>query len=176
MAVLVVFESMYGSTQSVAEAIGAGLASAGQLVTVAEVGRAGEPRLREGVALLVVGGPTHNRGMSSARSRERARAEGRATVSPADGVREWLDALGTSAVGVRAVAFDTAVASRFAGSAAHRIGQRLRAAGARRAAAPQSFVVAGRDAGLVAGELDRAWEWGRLLGTIVAAVPRPLVR
>jgi hypothetical protein len=171
MAALVVFESMYGSTQAVAEAVGAGLASTGHLVTVAEVGRAGEPRLREGVRLLVVGGPTHNRGMSSTRSRERARAEGQATVSPGDGVREWLETLGTSASGVSAAAFDTAVASRFAGSAALRVDQRLRAAGACRVVAPESFVVAGRAEGLVAGELDRAWEWGRHLGTVVAAAP-----
>jgi hypothetical protein len=168
MAVLVVFESMFASTQAVAEAIGAGLASAGHLVTVAEVGLAGEPRMRHRAELLVVGAPTHNRGLPSPTTRERAREGDVATVSPGDGVREWLETLGATVRGVPAATFDTVVASRVAGSAAARIAHGLRRSGAHLVAPPESFVVRSRTGGLVDGELDRAWTWGRQIGEVPA--------
>ena len=57
---LVVFESMFGNTEAVANAIADGLKEQGA-VRVVEVGEAPDG-LPSGVDLLVVGGPTHARG------------------------------------------------------------------------------------------------------------------
>ena len=62
MKALVVYESMYGNTRSVAEAIVEGLCETAEprLVPVSEAKAA----VHEGADLLVVGGPTHAHGMS----------------------------------------------------------------------------------------------------------------
>ena len=70
MHALVVFESMYGNTRAIAEAIAAGL-STRMSVEVKEVGVAPE-MIGEDVALLVVGGPTHAHGMSKPETRHTA--------------------------------------------------------------------------------------------------------
>ena len=56
MYALVVYESMFGNTRQIAEAVAEGLGSAME-VRVVEVGTA-PPVVGEDVALLVVGGPT----------------------------------------------------------------------------------------------------------------------
>jgi Flavodoxin len=67
---VVVYESMYGNTHVVADAIGEGLREAGDvLVTpVDDVGT----ELLEGADLVIVGGPTHAHGTSRGRTREAA--------------------------------------------------------------------------------------------------------
>ncbi|WP_201776640.1 flavodoxin family protein [Allosalinactinospora lopnorensis] len=76
MRALVVYESMFGNAETVAEEIAAGVAT--RLgVDVAEVSSA--PRSLGGdVGLLIVGGPTHAFGMTRARpgSRPRSRRAG----------------------------------------------------------------------------------------------------
>ena len=64
---VVVYESMYGNTHLVADAIGAGLRPAFD-VTVVPVTQAG-PAILDGADLIVVGGPTHVHGMSRASKR-----------------------------------------------------------------------------------------------------------
>ena len=58
MAALLVFESMYGSTAAIAEAVAAGLADLRIPVTVCEVGVAGIPTYSTRPSLLVVGEET----------------------------------------------------------------------------------------------------------------------
>ena len=77
---VVVYESMYGNTRAVAEAIGEGLRGAWD-VTVVPVGRAG-PEVLDGAALVVVGGPTHVHGMTRPRSRAMAAQVSRRPDSP----------------------------------------------------------------------------------------------
>jgi flavodoxin len=60
MRAVVVYESMFGDTRQVAEAIGDGLGLKFE-VTVVAVDRLTTDQLR-GIDLLVVGGPTHVRG------------------------------------------------------------------------------------------------------------------
>ena len=89
MRALVVYESMYGNTHSVAVSIAAGLSTRHD-VTLVPVTRA-TPELVAAADLLVVGGPTHMHGMSHAGSRrmaaDAARKEGsELTMDPdADG-------------------------------------------------------------------------------------------
>ena len=108
MNAVVVYESIYGNTRAVAEAIAEGLGGA----TVVPVSKAGAEHAH--AELLVVGGPTHMHGIASTRSRqmavEAAHEDAGTHVEPeaaeGPGLRAWLRDLPT-VVGVRAAAFDT---------------------------------------------------------------------
>ncbi|MEV2240435.1 flavodoxin domain-containing protein [Micromonospora sp. NPDC049891] len=153
MKVLIVTESCFGNTSRVADAVAAGLRSAGAEVTVVEA--AAEPAL-DGVDLLLVGAPTHNMGLPGPASRRQAATKG---ASPAStGVAEWLDRLPTG-FGGRAATFDTVTGTGFfSGSAAKAIQKRLRRHGVA-VVARQSFVVTSTEGPLADGELDRAELW-----------------
>jgi hypothetical protein len=173
MRALVVYESMYGNTREIAEAIATGLAEA-MTVEVVEVGVA-PPSIGPEVDLLVVGGPTHAHGMSKPDSRRTAaRNASRGLASNGIGIREWLDGLRPGTIRA-AAAFDTRIkgpgllwgsAARGAHGALHRLG-------ARAAAGPESFLVDGPTGPtydrLLDGEVERARTWGRELGGRVAA-------
>ena len=70
MHAVVIYESMYGNTHTIAEAIGRGLAPENH-VTVVPVAEA-TPELLSEADLVVAGGPTHIHGMSGTRSRQAA--------------------------------------------------------------------------------------------------------
>lgn len=103
---LVVFESMFGNTGNVAEAVAEGLRT-GMVVDLVEVGSA-PPMLGDDVELLVVGGPTHAFSMSRPNTRADAAKQG-ADAGTADGIglREWVDQVGKGAARPAVVAFDT---------------------------------------------------------------------
>src|SRR5690242_18801849 len=88
MKALVVYESMFGNTEAVAQAIAEGLRT-GLEATVADV--SGMPPVDD-ADLVVIGGPTHAFGMSRPKTRQDAQRSGqvRAGAMPA-GIREWLD-------------------------------------------------------------------------------------
>ena len=96
MRAVVVFESMYGNTREVAEAIGSGLGSPDDVLVVPVSGA--NPDLLEGIDLLVAGGPTHAHGMGRPATRHAAveatdKADNALTVeADADGpgLREWF--------------------------------------------------------------------------------------
>ncbi|HEY8524679.1 MAG TPA: flavodoxin domain-containing protein [Acidimicrobiales bacterium] len=159
MRALVVYESMFGNTEAVARAVGAGLAAL-MPTDVVEVGRA-PAALGDDVDLLVVGGPTHAFGLSRRRTRADAakQAEGQ-LVSRGFGLREWLAVLDRPRDGVAAAAFDTRVKVPLPGSAARAATRRLRRLGFRVAARPTTFWVTGTLGPLADGELDRARAWG----------------
>lgn len=159
MHALVIYESMFGNTRKVAE----GLATSAK-VDLREVGAA-PATIEGGVDLLVVGGPTHAFSMSRPRTREDARHE-TATVSTADGLREWIAALDRSGRRVPVATFDTKVARpNLPGSAARAAERRLRKLGFPIAAAARSFLVDGKTGPLLPGQLERARAWGEELGS-----------
>jgi hypothetical protein len=170
MTALVVYESMFGSTRAIAEAVGAGLAEADVPTRVVEVGelaaeQAGED-LPDDVTLLVVGGPTHAFSMSRDTTRADAAKEapGGHVISDRTGVREWIDHLRLPPA-LPVATFDTKVGKpALPGSAARAAAKRLRAIGACEVLPPHSFKVHGKADGLVDGELDAARAWGRELG------------
>ncbi|GCD19328.1 hypothetical protein ACFO3K_03300 [Cellulomonas algicola] len=172
MTAIVVFESMFGGTQAVAESVGAGIASCGLPADVVEVGRVvgdGEraPWWPDDVLLLVVGGPTHRRGLSTEATRAAARAHGD-VVSGLTGLDRWLAAAPARTVGTLPVAaFDTAWGTSDGGSASTEIAERLRALRGRLVVPPETFRVVGTSGGPAQGEVDRAWEWGRGLVSAV---------
>ena len=80
MRAVVVYESMYGNTHLVADAIGAGLRT-GFDVSVVPVSQA-SPAVLADADLVVVGGPTHAHGMSRAATRKAAVQAADKPVSP----------------------------------------------------------------------------------------------
>jgi hypothetical protein len=169
MDALVVYESMYGNTHKIAEAVADGLALT-MRVEVVEVGSA-PATIGEGTDLLVVGGPTHAFGMSRPSTRQSAaeQASG-ALVSQGEGLREWLAELRTRSAKVATAAFDTRISKpRLPGSAAKGISRRLRRLGVGSAAPAMSFYVASGQGPLVEGEVERARRWGERLAATFAA-------
>ena len=158
MAALVVFESMFGSTEAVARAVAEGIASR-MPVSVVEVGQAPDPG-RAGVELLVVGAPTHAFGLSRQSTRDdAAKQAGHPVISSGRGVREWFDH--ASSCSLPAAAFDTHVSRPdLPGHAGRRVQRRLKSLGCRLVTGAESFAVGGTQGPLGSGELDRARAWG----------------
>jgi flavodoxin-like protein len=163
MRTVIVYESMYGNTRQVAEAIRDGLAGTDALVV--PVGNA-SPALVSTADLLVVGGPTHAFGMSRPQTRSQAvhdadRPGKQLTVEPgADGIgiREWLET--AELTGRLVAAFDTRVRMPcFNAHAAPKAGRAVAARGGTLVRPPESFFVTKQNI-LVPGELERARQWG----------------
>lgn len=167
----VVYESIYGNTRAIAEAIGEGLGGA-SVVPVANA-----PASLAEVDLLVVGGPTHMHGLATQRSRQIA-VEGAhedkgthvdpdATEGP--GLRTWLADM-ADRDGGRAAAFDTRLdkAPWFTGLASRGIAKRLRRHHYE-IAGTESFLVEDSEGPLADGELDRARAWGAELAVTSGA-------
>jgi hypothetical protein len=168
MRVLIVYESMFGNTEKVAQAIAAVLTPPAR-VDIVEVGAA--PPTVAGIDLLIVGAPTHAFGLS--RASTRASAAQQATggiISRGTGLREWLATLPAAVPGVSAAVFDTRVDKPvwLVGSAARAAAKRLRHLGYPLVEAPQSFFVAGIPGPLLDGELSRACRWGEALSQRIA--------
>ena len=174
MRAVVAYESMYGNTRRVAEAIADGLRSTGS-VTVVPVSRL-DPESVEAADLIVVGGPTHIHGMSRASTRkaavEAAAKPGSAlNVEPdaqGPGLREWLASLGRA--NVQAAVFDTRIKmpTVLSGRASRRIAKELRRHGVTPLTKPESFLVS-KDNQLLPGEEDRARAWGQQLARAIAS-------
>jgi hypothetical protein len=166
---LVIYESMYGNTHSVANGIAEGLRAYGDASVVPVEDATDE--LVASADLVVVGGPTHAHGMTRARTRVGAREEAAKPGSvltldeDADGpgVRDWLGALADVA-DKAAAAFDTRVnaPALLTGRASSGIANGLRGHGFRIVVEPESFLV-DRHNQLVKGEVDRARAWGSSL-------------
>lgn len=157
---LVIYESMFGNTRAIAEAIGEGMSSVVP-TQVVEVGNAAMA-LAGDVEFVVVGGPTHAFGLSRERTRaDAARQADGALVSTGIGLREWLVAAAPQLSGRRVATFDTRVDKpRLPGSAARAAARRLRRMGCTVVAGPSSFRVDGTKGPLLEGELSRARAWG----------------
>lgn len=146
MKVVVVYESMFGNTKMIAEGISEGLREAGDVAagTVDEL----PPEVVGAAGLLVVGGPTHAHGM--------ARADARQAVAKEASYAKY------------GAAFDTRFAKPrwLTGSAATKIGQRLRRTGYKMVGT-ESFFVKTTGGPLAEGERERAIAWGRELAAKV---------
>jgi hypothetical protein len=165
MRALVVFESLYGSTAAVAQAVAASLRAEGVVAEAMPVDHVAAAST-EGFELLIVGGPTHMHGISRESTRKAGAKDTKntyaePTISP--GLREWFEGM-PGGGGRTAAAFDTRFdqAIWLTGSAAKGIAKRLGAKGFRLAADPESFFVT-KENTLADGELDHATRWGATL-------------
>ncbi|MFE5912549.1 flavodoxin family protein [Streptomyces wedmorensis] len=178
MRAVIVYESLFGNTREIADAIGEGVkethpAAEVECMTVVDA----LPERIGRTDLLVVGGPTHTRGMTTGMSRrmglkaekQEAEKEKRPFTPEAGaegpGVRDWFhDTLPKAHTGTHAAAaFDTRADTRLAGAAARGIARRLRSHGYELVAEPEGFVIEEIDGPLRAGERDRARAWGAAL-------------
>lgn len=181
----IVFETMFGTTRLLADAVAKGLsvaatganpAIAAQLVNV---NRAARLDLAE-IDLLIVGAPTHAHGLSTVASRGEAAAwpnDPNKHVTLDDdaagiGMREWLDTATT--VPPYFAAFDSrwSHARILTGAASVHLSEILVRRGSRPIVPDESFLIS--DDLLVTGEAYRAEIWGeRLVGAAIAAINRP---
>ena len=150
MKALVVYDSVFGNTGKIAQAVGAALGA-----PVVQVGAVQAEQLA-GVELLVVGSPTRQ-----------------FTATPA--MMAWLNGLAGDALkGVRAAAFDTRIDAKTIGFfvfrwlvasnyAFKRLEAALKLKGATIAAAAGGFYVKASEGPLAEGELERAEAWGKSL-------------
>jgi|SRR3972149_4838674 len=144
MRAFVVYDSAFGNTEKIAQAIASGIAaetSDGQ-VRLTRAQNA-SPSNVGGFDLLVVGCPTQ-------------------AWRPTGMTRTFLENLkAVPLVGKRAAAFDTGFSVWYAGSAARRIARALRRQGCALVVPPERFLVMGTEGPLAEGELERAAAWGR---------------
>jgi flavodoxin len=158
MKALVVYDSVFGNTEKIAQAMGQALpAELG-----AEVLRVGDvqPAQLTGLDLLLVGSPTR-------------------AFRPTPAITKLLGSVQPGMLqGTRVAAFDTRIAPEdiksvvlrkvvsFMGYADKRIADKLRRAGGAQAIAPEGFFVQDSEGPLKDGELERAGEWARRAATI----------
>lgn len=152
MKAVVIYDSVYGNTEQIAQAIGAGLAGDARVMRVGDV-NASELRSFD---LLIVGSPVHG---------------GRATPA----IDALLKQLPTHSLeGKRVAAFDTRFESEEQGIglrilmsviryAAERIAKDLAKKGGRLVAEPEGFIVEQKEGPLKQGELERASQWAKAM-------------
>ena len=171
MKALIVFESMFGNTRELADAVAGGLRRCGAEVSVAEAGSMARGLVVD-PDLLVLAAPTHALALSRPESRADAVARGALPEHAVAGIREWLDAIDTHLPpGPRIVAvFDTRVLKvrHLPGSAAKQMARRLEREGCS-VVARTSFYVNNVKGPLVDGETRRAGSWGRSLAGLLPA-------
>lgn len=153
MKTLIIYDSMFGNTKQIAEAIADGIAAADTKVL-----NVSEARIEdlESVDLLIIGTPTHG---------------GRA--KPA--AQEFLNLIPAGALAGKIVtAFDTRFAPadqnfflrllmKLIGFAAPRVASALAGKGGKLAAPAEGFIVLKKEGPLRDGELARAKEWAKSL-------------
>ncbi len=158
MQAVLVYDSKFGNTEVIAEAIARGVGTLGTVLVVAA--REASDALAERPDLLLVGGPTQKRAMSP-------------------GLLEFLDTvIGQGIHGVATASFDTRYrgSAWLMGSAAGEAAKRLRKAGGHLVAPPESFFISRNGPlerqTLEAGEVERAEAWSRaVVAAAIAARP-----
>ena len=159
MQTLVIYDSKFGNTERIAQAIARGISQ------VSEVQVTATPETSHALAaltsrpdLVLIGGPTQNR-------------------APSDGLRGLMKALPASFLGIPAACFDTRYRGPvlLMGSAASAAGKALVKFGAELVAPPESFYIVRRGPmehqTLEPGELERAEAWGLAIATAARSVP-----
>jgi len=150
MQAVVIYDSKFGNTEKVAQAIGRGLSALGDV----RVMSTGEATLAERPDLLLLGGPTQKRGASPA-------------------LRDFMDALPAALRGVPAAPFDTRYrgATWLMGSAAAHVAKAVREAGGDVIAEPESFFIVRKGPmerqTLEPGEIERAEQWAAAVAAAV---------
>jgi hypothetical protein len=172
MRAIVIYESEFGATRRIAEAVASGLAShvLTELRNVRELLLEHPPWRPQPGDILVVGAPTHARGLPRPITRASAldwpkKPGSTLTLEPralANGVREWLADADLQRTRVAAFATRAFAARILTGSAASAIARLAQRRGAELIARPKSFVVQPQG-GVSKDELATARDWGRAL-------------
>ena len=147
----VVYDSAYGNTKAVAEAVVEGLKPLGAAaVSITDF----NPGKLSGGDLLVVGSPING-------------------WRPTARITELLSKLGNGKLtGINAAAFDTRVRFFIHGDAAKKMTRLLKESGANIISSPAPFYVRGTEGPLRSGELEKAANWAKTLATAVEGKPK----
>lgn len=161
MKALVIYDSQYGNTAQIAQAIADGLKSAVTDAIEVDLRRIGDalPEQLAGLDVLIVGSPTQRFNVTSA-------------------MRDFLKDIPKAALaGVTVAGFDTRLTEEelqshgpilgklvdWFGYAAPRISEGLEKKGGQVAMPPEGFYVGGTEGPLLEGELQRASDWARAI-------------
>ena len=142
MKTLVVYDSVHGNTEKIAQAIGEAIAGEVEVLRLGEV----NPSELGTFDLLIIGSPTHG---------------GR----PTPAMQDFLGKVQALALeGVNLAAFDTRLSKRWVGIfgyAAGRIAGSLKGKGVSLIGSPEGFFVKGTEGPLKEGEVERAAAWAK---------------
>lgn len=160
MNVLIVAESFFGNTRLLAESISTILQGNGHSTTIVEVNDA-PTVIPEDVDLLIVGGPTHNRSMSTPRTRAMA-SQGKLDESVI-GIREWLDQLQVPG-NPKIAAYDTVTSTSWINGSSAKAAARVLTSHAHGKVVPiKSFVVRSKEGPLDRAQIVEAESWANSL-------------
>ncbi|MDZ7837752.1 MAG: flavodoxin domain-containing protein [Actinomycetota bacterium] len=122
MTTLVVYDTTYGNTKTIAEAIAQSFGAGASSVSVSDF----NPDMLSGVDVLVIGAPI-------------------IAWRPSDGMKKFLSKLSPGQLsGVKAACFDTRIKTKLSGDAAHKMAKVLKKAGADLIIDPEAFIVKGK--------------------------------
>ncbi len=155
MKILVIYDSVFGNTKAIAQAIGETLGSFGEALMVHV--KDAKPGQLTGLSLLVVGSPTR-------------------AFRPTKDITGFLKKIPIGSLnGVKVAAFDTRLSAtemdsgpiktfvKLFGYAAKPIADRLVKKGGVLAAPPEGFFVADTEGPLTGGEIERANKWAKTI-------------
>ncbi len=166
MKAVIVYESLWGNTATIARAIAEGIGPEAEVLTTDQA----TPETISDADLLVAGAPVLGFSLATDAMRENvARSESGAPRPPDlahQSMRSWLDALPRGQGG--AAAFETRIWWSPRGATGD-IERRLEAAGHQLVARAHKFVVTDKYGPLRDGELERARRWGEELARAAAA-------
>jgi flavodoxin len=159
MKALIIYDSMYGNTEKIAQAIGDGLTGE---VKVVHIGEANPSELKT-YDLLVLGSPVHG---------------GRATPALDTFIKQlpanFLEGISVAAFDTRFESEDQGIGLRLLMSVIHyaapRIAKALEKKGGILVAEPEGFIVENKEGPLKQGELERASKWATQL-SLAKVVP-----
>jgi len=141
MKVLVIYDSFYGNTKKVAEAVGISFNPPATVVSVEEL----QMDMVKNADLLVVGSPIFG-------------------WQPSERTSQFLTNLESNClVGKKAASFDTRLKLFIHGEAAIKIANALKKAGAEIVGKPGAFFVKTKEGPMVDGEIEKAKDWAKRL-------------
>ena len=161
---LVVYESFFGNTESIARAVAGGLRLEGLEAEAVDVADADGLDIDD-YDLLVVGGPTHAFALSRPSTRSEAVARGGDDSYSVRGLREWLADLAIGDGVHLAATFDTRVSKvrHLPMSAARSAAHMMRTRRFTLVSRPTGFVVRDVEGPLEQREMERAITWARTI-------------
>jgi hypothetical protein len=165
MKAIIVYESLWGNTATIARAIAEGIGPGAQALSTAEA----TPGAIAGADLIVAGAPVHAFSLPTEQSRRNAGGNTGKTPAPDlshPSMRSWLENL-PPATGYHA-AFETAFKWSPSG-ATSRIMRGMQRVGYRSIAKARRFIVTGGSGPLRDGEVEKARAWGAEIARAMAS-------
>jgi multimeric flavodoxin WrbA len=172
---LILYESLFGNTNAVAEAVADGVRAARPDAAV-NCRRVDDPVAPDEFDLVVLGAPTHFWGLTGPLSRSMESQYERRLMGVGAAEPGAVNRRATATTGMRtrlatlppgrgraAAAFDTCMTGPLTGGARGAIAHKLERAGYRLLAEPETFLVEAVAGPLMTGEVERARAWGAAL-------------